>query len=466
MSCYNKDKNKNQDIFILTYKIRIKNNFISNICKDKLVKDSIRNSNSKMNKTRYNKYYSNYIGRNCKYKNNDNNCKYEWQLLRRSIRRSMNVTRKIANHCVDNKKSKISSKDVKNFGKLPSTIANAIINKYKNNKSIKKVTRRVNLIINMNKDNEAIKYNKSSNILTITPFKPFSRFNIAPQRLKDIIGNSDYVWDKFQKNSLKFNWKCPDNVIKINQVELNTDYCYITVSVIKDDLVKKNRTIGVDMNLKPTIAVLGTSFDKESFPHRFYGYGMLKTRAKFLRMRARYQRQAKPMKLSIKMKRKAPKVRNKKKAVWIPKKDLEFQRPGRVRRVKNKESRIIRDVNHKISNSIVKISDEYNTNIAMENLTGLREAKINKKNRHWLQVFPFYSLQQMIEYKGIIKGTVVVYINPYGTSQECNKCHRWTKCNSKSFKCKYTNCSNKNHRDINAGDNIGDRGQRCLDICL
>ena len=81
-------------------------------------------------------------------------------------------------------------------------------------------------------------------------------------------------------------------------------------------------------------------------------------------------------------------------AKWKRKMDINLQRPsGKVKKIGNKESRIISDICHKTSRKIVDLAKEYDTNIAMERLSGLREAKINKKNKHWLQVFPFHNLQ-------------------------------------------------------------------------
>ncbi len=446
---------------ILTYKIRLRPNIVSSFEKDTRICQTLFRQGKRFNKTNYTKEYKNIQNRHYHLKSNQKD-RYEWYLIRRSIRKAMIVSTKIAKHSILHKKEKLSSASYNHFGKLASTIVNATIRKYQKNKKAKRIGRSVNLIVNMNGKKEAIKY--QNNILTITPFHPLERYDNIPEKAKQNLGEHNNIkWNNLKGTSLKLFWKCPRPIEKINQVEFNTKYCYVNVSVSKQSLTKKDKTIGVDLNLKPSLAVLGTNFDKD-FVWRFFGRNHLNTRTKYLRMRKRYQIQSKPIKLRYLNKRNI-KMSKHKDAKWKRMMDIKLQRPsGKVKKIGNKESRIINDICHKTSRKIVDLAKEYDTNIAMERLSGLREAKINKKNKHWLQVFPFHNLQTKIEYKGIIDGSVVVYVNPYNTSKGCSECHSVNTCNSKLYNCQ--TCGNVNHRDVNAGNNIANKGQYCLDICV
>ena len=404
---------------ILTYKIRLRPNIVSSFGKDTKICQILSKHKKKINQNSYSTILKTLQSRNYHLKNNQKD-KYEWYLIRRSIRKNMIVAKRIAKYCVVNKKEKLTSASFKQFTKIKSTIVNAIIRKYQKNKKAKQVKRGVNLIVYMNKEAEAIKYD--NNILTITPFRIFNRYDNIPEKAKQYLGKYHTVkWNNMKNASLKLFWKCPRPIEKINQVEFNTQYCYVNVSVLKQPLTKKDKTIGVDLNLKPSLAVLGTNFDK-NFVWRFFGRNHLRLRSKYLRMRKRYQSQTKPIKLRYLNKR-SIKMSKHKDAIWKRKVDIKLQRPpGKVKKIGNKESRIINDICHKTSRKIVDVAKEYDTNIAMERLSGLRKAKINKKNKHWLQVFPFHNLQTKIEYKGIIDGNVVVYVNPYNTSKGCSEC--------------------------------------------
>lgn len=122
---------------------------------------------------------------------------------------------------------------------------------------------------------------------------------------------------------------------------------------------------------------------------------------------------------------------------------------------KNKESRWMKDVNHKISRQIIKFALDNGVRlIRMEDLTGIRKsAKSKKEAGRNLHSWAHYQLQQFIEYKAKIAGIEVQYVNPQNTSKMC-KCGYVHKNNRKGlvFKCK--KCGYENHADLNAGINI------------
>jgi len=98
-----------------------------------------------------------------------------------------------------------------------------------------------------------------------------------------------------------------------------------------------------------------------------------------------------------------------------------LQKLGKYKVIKtlgNKEQRIIRDINHKISLKIVKFAKQNQCNIKLENLKGIRKNTKGKKalSRN-VNNWSFYQLQQMIVYKAKLHGIKVFFVNPYLTSQ-------------------------------------------------
>ena len=124
-----------------------------------------------------------------------------------------------------------------------------------------------------------------------------------------------------------------------------------------------------------------------------------------------------------------------------------------------KESRYIRDLNHKISRQLIDLAvQEGVATIVMEDLKNIRKTAFSlKKADKNLNSWSFYELQSFIDYKARLSGIKVVYINPKYTSQTCNKCKSVEKSNRKRnlYKC---SCGNQVHADLNAARNICDIG--------
>jgi len=354
---------------ILTYKIKLKPQFTH--------KTKKRKKSDKHNKKKNKKWYE----------------------VRRKINKYIRVARKIAQYSIDNRKDKITTKTVNHLGKIPTTIANQIIRKYKNNFKCKKVTN-VNLII---------------------PLAPIERK--MKDGTKKIYSNISHEQDVLYLKplELRLKWFCPIEYTKINQVELNTDYCYITVTT--NCVISRfyKNVIGVDVNVKHNLATVGNTDFKEV---DYLGKGFVYKRAKYRFMRARYQRQ---------------------------------DNLKRIKYMSNKEQRVMRDLNHKVSNKIIELAIQQKADIALEDLTGIREAPNRSKLfRTFLNSWGFYQLRQFIEYKSDWNGIDVFAIDPAYTSQDCSRCGARNKCSGKAYKCK--KCGLKIHRDENASYNIADRG--------
>jgi putative transposase len=123
-------------------------------------------------------------------------------------------------------------------------------------------------------------------------------------------------------------------------------------------------------------------------------------------------------------------------------------------KIRRKQSRKIRDVNHKVSRSIVDFADKHRSAIVLEDL-----GKISKKGKAKRYVqksqWSFYRLETFIKYKASLLGIPVFFVNPAYTSQVCSRCGSINKPNGKNYRC---SCSHFDHRDSNAAFNISANG--------
>lgn len=329
---------------------------------------------------------------------NTNTYKHKWYKFRRKINGMTKVARRIANFSIspENKYSKLTSKDVKHLGTLKSTISNQIIRKYKNDKKCKKISR-VNLIIPANSTQEygSVRHNEEKGTLYIVPLK------------------------------LTLKWKNPVKYTKINQIELNTRYAYISLTIQENKERKYKNIVGVDLNIKHNLATVGNNDTKKA---TFLGKDFIYRRVKYKEIRRRFQKQ---------------------------------EKNRHIKRMGNKEHRVMNDLNHKIAKKIIELAIKNKANIAFEKLSDIRTgAKVSKGFRYFLNSWQFYTLQCFVEYKAKMEGVKVVYIDPKYTSQICSSCSEINKCKSKKYIC--GKCGLHIHRDTNASYNIAVRGSQAL----
>lgn len=122
-------------------------------------------------------------------------------------------------------------------------------------------------------------------------------------------------------------------------------------------------------------------------------------------------------------------------------------------RINNKEQRIMKDIDHKISRKIVNEAKTHNVKtIKLEQLTNIRSAtRKSRKNNHSLHSWSFYRLAMFIEYKAKLEGISVEYVNPAYTSQKCPVCGSVHHAQDRSYTC---SCSYHTHRDVLGAYNI------------
>lgn len=205
---------------------------------------------------------------------------------------------------------------------------------------------------------------------------------------------------------------------KVNQVEVGKEYAHVSCTVSEEPEMIPQQFIGVDRNTTGHIAVTA---NPDTGKIEKFGKKAIHIHRKYSSVRKKLQ------------------------------KNGEFRK---LKKVKNKESRIVRDLNHKISRKIVDMAKGQEAALVFEDLSGIRKGK-RKKNRslrYALNSWSFYQLQQFVEYKAKLLGVPVLYVNSAYTSQDCSRCGFRGQRNGKEFKC--PNCGHVDHADVNAAFNI------------
>ena len=134
-----------------------------------------------------------------------------------------------------------------------------------------------------------------------------------------------------------------------------------------------------------------------------------------------------------------------------------------IKRINDKEQRIMRDIDHKLSHDIVETAVAHNVKvIKLEQLKNIRSTtRKSRKNNLSLHTWSFYRLAQFIEYKAKLAGISVEYVNPAYTSQTCPNCGNVHHANDRNYTCE---CGFHIHRDLlgamnicNSTEFVGDR---------
>ena len=124
-----------------------------------------------------------------------------------------------------------------------------------------------------------------------------------------------------------------------------------------------------------------------------------------------------------------------------------------VEHINNKEQRIMKNIDHKLSHDIIATAVAHNVKtIKLEQLSNIRSTtRTSRKNNHSLHNWSFYRLAQYIEYKAKLAGIEVLYVNPAYTSQTCPVCGKRHHANDRNYTCE---CGFHTHRDIVGAWNI------------
>jgi putative transposase len=213
---------------------------------------------------------------------------------------------------------------------------------------------------------------------------------------------------------------------KINQAEIDKEYIFISVTVQEKSEIIPQQFIGVDRNTTGHVAVTA---NPDTGKIEKLGKTALHIHRKYSAIRKRLQAAGK------------------------------F---GQLKSVKNRESRIVKDLNHKISRKIVDMAVAQHAALVFEDLGGIHQTrKQHRSFKYALHSWSFYQLQSFVEYKAKLLGVPVLYVDPAYTSQDCSRCGARGQRNGKKFKCPI--CGHVDHADVNAAFNIALRQKNMVD---
>lgn len=138
---------------------------------------------------------------------------------------------------------------------------------------------------------------------------------------------------------------------------------------------------------------------------------------------------------------------------YLRKKLGKAKKTDAIKRINNKEQRIMKDIDHKLSREIVNTATAHGVSvIKMEQLANIRSTtRTSRKNNHSLHTWSFYRLAQFIEYKAKLAGIEVEYVDPAYTSQICPICGSVHHANDRNYTCR---CGFHTHRDLLGAINI------------
>ncbi len=305
----------------------------------------------------------------------------------------LDKAKRVAQYAIDHRT--LTSKDVKQFG-LKSVISNQILRKYSRNRNAGRV-RRVKLTVPA----QGIRFSHENRAISIPSLK-------------------------YETNYLFRN-----DFGKINQIELDKEFAYISITVPENAMIEPNGYLGVDRNTTGHIAVVGIAKTGKILK---LGKETEHIHRKYKNMRKNLQKKGKYKK---------------------------------VKKTKRREKNIVKDINHKASKKIVQEAKQNGMGIKLEYLQGIRNASSGRNFRYSLNSWSFHQLEKMIEYKARLLGIPVVYVDPRNTSKECSRCGQIGSRSGKSFKCQ---CGHVDHADANASFNIAlrqsiDRLHADRDVC-
>ena len=204
---------------------------------------------------------------------------------------------------------------------------------------------------------------------------------------------------------------------KVNQIECDKEYAYVTVTVAEKPLYEPTGFIGIDRNTTGHVAVAANPATGKVWK---LGSSCQHIHKKYKDIRRNLQKQG---------------------------------RYKEVKVIKQRESQIVRDQNHKIAKKIIDIAVQNACGIKMEQLDGIRDNRNQARSfRYSLHSWSFYQLQQFIGYKAKLNGVTVTYVDPAYTSQQCSICGLIGNRDGKVFSCPI--CGHVDHADVNASFNI------------
>ena len=126
-----------------------------------------------------------------------------------------------------------------------------------------------------------------------------------------------------------------------------------------------------------------------------------------------------------------------------------------LRRLRKYESSYTTTRCWQVAHEIVRLAERCNAFIAIEDLSGLKDAKGNRKGNRKSKRMPYHRFRVALESVAGQNGIKVVAVCPRGTSHICSRCGANGIRNRAIFKC--PNCGNIMNADRNASVNVAIR---------
>lgn len=245
----------------------------------------------------------------------------------------------------------------------------------------------------------------------------------AVKKVNLILPNQRMKFDKEKREiwipslKLRLSYHFRNDFEKINQIEIDKEYAMVSVTINEPEITEPKGFLGVDLNTTGHCVVVANATTGKVMK---MGKSVNHIHKKYKNIRTNLQKKGKYR---------------------------------RLKTIKNREQRIVKDLNHKMSSKLVSLAKENEYGIRLEDLKGICESvKTSKPFRYSLNIWSFYQFQQMVEYKAKLHGVLVEYVDPRYTSQLCSRCGLLGNRNGKGFKC--SSCGHVDHADVNASFNI------------
>ncbi len=192
---------------------------------------------------------------------------------------------------------------------------------------------------------------------------------------------------------------------------------FVHIAVEKEVEIKQeyNNILAIDLGIRRIATIVSTANSKP----KLYGKGLRKVRGHYFYLR-----------------RKLGKLKKFK----------------AIKKIGNKEKRVVDDLLHKISREIVNRAKEENAVIVLGDLKGIRKQDKGRKFNRKLNSFPYYRLSKLIEYKATWEGIAVIKVNEANTSKLCSRCGAQGLRHNGRFIC--PNCGIELNADYNGALNI------------
>jgi putative transposase len=131
----------------------------------------------------------------------------------------------------------------------------------------------------------------------------------------------------------------------------------------------------------------------------------------------------------------------------------------KLRKVRAKESRYRKDVNHCISRRVIEKAKGTGCAVGIEDLEGIsKRTTVRQADRSRMKGWAFHQLGVFLTYKALAEGIPIIPVDPRNTSRTCSECGHCEKASRKSrddFECRH--CGFKLPADWNAARNVRDR---------